>query len=201
MLNKQSGWALWYITESENELSEISNETVDVSLISSTKRLEWLAGRSLIKALVENCGLDFYGIEKDEFGKPFLKHNSHYISLSHSYPYVAAQIDPVRAVGIDLEQPKSKLLNIAHRVLSPVELNDAGSDVVKHCIYWCGKEAMYKSYGKRGLSFANHLLIEPFDRMRTGDLRGKIIANGNSRELTLAYSVQTDYVLVFTTPG
>jgi 4'-phosphopantetheinyl transferase len=198
MSSKESGWGLWFITEAEQELSEASKETVDPSIVSNTKRLEWLAGRSLIKALVENCGLDFYGLEKDEFGKPFLKRHTHHISLSHSYPYVAAQIDPTCAVGIDLEQPKPKLLNIAHRVLSVVELKDAGTDIIKHCIYWCSKEALYKSYGKRGLHFADHLLIEPFELKRSGDLKGKIIANSNSREMALTYSVQPDYVLVYT---
>jgi len=196
--DKQSGWALWFITEQESELTEASGEQVDSSIVSYTKRLEWLAGRALIKSLVEQCGLEFRGIDKDEFGKPFLKEYSHPISLSHSYPYVAAQIDPAIEVGIDLEQPKSKLLNVAHRVLSVTELEDAGSDVTKHCIYWCAKEAMYKSYGKRGLHFANHLLVAPFELTRSGDLKGKIIADGNSRELGLVYSVQPEYVLVYT---
>jgi 4'-phosphopantetheinyl transferase len=196
--DKQSGWALWFITEQESELTEASGEQVDSSIVSYTKRLEWLAGRALIKSLVEQCGLEFHGLAKDEFGKPFLKEYSHPISLSHSYPYVAAQIDTKIEVGIDLEQPKSKLLNIAHRILSPTEFQDAGKDVIKHCIYWCAKESMYKSYGKRGLHFADHLLISPFELKRSGDLVGRIIANGTQRELELAYSVQPDYVLVHT---
>jgi len=196
--SQQSGWALWFITEHEDELSEISGEHVDTTIVSYTKRLEWLAGRALIKSLVEQCGMEFYGLEKDEFGKPYLKKHPHLISLSHSYPYVAAQIDPNHEVGIDLEQPKSKLLNIAHRVLSAQELEDAGTDVIKHCVYWCAKEALYKSYGKRGLHFADQLHIAPFPLMRNGDLIGKITTDGYSRELALIYSIQPDYVLVHT---
>ncbi len=196
--DKQSGWALWFITEAEPELFEASGELLDTSIVSYTKRLEWLAGRALIKSLVEQCGMEFYGLEKDEFGKPFLKNHAHHISLTHSYPYVAAQIDPTLEVGIDLEQPKAKLLTIAHRVLSQQELTDAGTDVIKHCVYWCAKEALYKSYGKRGLHFTDHLHVAPFALMRTGDLQGKIIKNGYSRELALIYSIQPDYVLVHT---
>ena len=196
--SKQSGWALWFITENENELVEASGDSIDSSIVSYTKRLEWLAGRSLIKSLVEQCGMEFYGLEKDEFGKPSLKNHTHFISLSHSHPYVAAQIDPMLEVGIDLEQPKEKLLTIAHRVLSQPELEDAGTDVIKHCVYWCAKEALYKSYGKRGLHFADHLYVAPFALMRNGDLHGKIAKNGYSRELDLIYSIQPDYVLVHT---
>jgi phosphopantetheinyl transferase len=196
--SEQSGWALWFITETEQELSEISGESIDNTIISYTKRLEWLAGRALIKSLVEQCGLDFYGLEKDEYGKPFLKEHTHPISLSHSFPYVAAQIDQTTEVGIDLEQPKPKLLNIAPRVLSSQELEDAGTDITKHCVYWCAKEALYKSYGKRGLHFANHLIVAPFVLRRGGELQGKIVVDGYSRELGLIYSIQPEYVLVHT---
>lgn len=196
----QSGWALWFISEGEAELGSLTGENADPAIVSGTKRLEWLAGRLLLRTLVEQCGMDFYGLEKDEYGKPYLKNLPHQISLSHSYPYVAAQINPTLAVGIDLEQPKSKLLNIASRVLSPAELTDAGTNVLKHCVYWCAKEALYKSYGKRGLHFAVHLSVKPFTLMRSGELSGKIQVNGFKRELTLTYSIQPDYVLVCTKP-
>ncbi|MCW5910038.1 MAG: 4'-phosphopantetheinyl transferase superfamily protein [Cyclobacteriaceae bacterium] len=196
--NAQSGWALWFITEAEKELQEASGALIDETIASYTKRLEWLAGRALLKELVEQCGLEFYGLEKNAFGKPSLKKHLHHISLSHSYPYVAAQIDLHTEVGIDLEQPKAKLLSVAPRILASGELTDAGQDVIKHCVYWCAKEALYKSYGKRGLHFADHLNIKPFELARMGDLHGTIEINGFRRELPLHYLVQPDYVLVCT---
>ncbi|MCE7863719.1 MAG: 4-phosphopantetheinyl transferase [Bacteroidetes bacterium CHB5] len=196
--NAQSGWALWFITETEETLQEIGGVRMDNSVSSYTKRLEWLAGRVLLKELVEQCGLEFYGLEKNEFGKPTLRKHPHHISLSHSYPYVAAQIDLHLEVGIDLEQPKPKLLNIAPRILSSGELADAGEDILKHCVYWCAKEALYKSYGKRGLHFADHLLVKPFELARMGDLQGSIEINGFFRQLPLQYRIQPDYVLVCT---
>lgn len=196
--NAQSGWALWFITETEEELQEASGEIIDNTIASYSKRLEWLAGRALLKGLVEQCGMDFYGLTKNEFGKPSLLKHLHHISLSHSYPYVAAQIDLHTEVGIDLEQPKPKLLNIAPRVLASTELADAGQDITKHCVYWCAKEALYKSYGKRGLHFADHLIVKPFNLARIGDLHGTIEINGFSRELELQYRIQPDYVLVCT---
>jgi len=197
-LGKQSAWALWFITESEQELSFHTMETCPDEIVSIPKRLEWLSGRALIKALVENCGMEYLGLRKDEFGKPFLKEHAHQISLSHSHPYVAAQIHPVTPVGIDLEQPKDKLLKIANRVLSPEELADAGEDVTKHCVYWCAKEALYKIYGKRGLHFENQLNLEPFQLQRHGDLKGKITAAGQHHTVSLGYTVQPGYVIVYT---
>lgn len=194
----QSAWALWFISETEQEFTSHVDERPEPTITSPMKRLEWLAGRVLLQQLVEQSGLEYQGTIKNEFGKPFLKNLPHHISLTHSFPYVAAQIDLHHEIGIDLEQPKSKLLKIAHRVLSPAELMDAGSDVVKHCVYWCAKETMFKAYGKRGLHFSNQLQVKPFVLLNAGDIYGKINTDNNSRELTMSYLIQPDYVLVHT---
>ncbi len=196
--DQQSGWALWFITESEEALQQHVHESIPVEITSHQKRLEWLAGRLLIKTLVEKCGLVFQGMTKDEFGKPHLIHHSHFISLSHSYPFVAAQIDQYSLVGIDIEQPKEKLLKIAHRVLSKEEVQDAGMDTVKHCVYWCGKEALYKIDGKKGLHFINQLNITPFLLEKSGKLHGIISSNSGKQKVTLGYEVHQDFVVVYT---
>lgn len=198
---KQSGWAIWFITERKEELLELSPEPCPQEIISPQKQLEWLAGRVLIKTLVEHSGLSYAGLFKDEFGKPYLSGHPHPISLSHSFPYVAAQIDPATSVGIDLEQPKDKLLKIAHRIMAEEELADAGQDVTKHCVYWCAKEAMYKIHGKRGLIFSNHLTVVPFQLLKAGDLKGRIEDNGKSQQVDLHYMVQPEYILVYTKAG
>ncbi len=199
-MNQHSHWGLWYISESEQELGFEAMESCPEEIINPQKRLEWLAGRVLVRALVEHCGLTYGGIQKDEYGKPLLKDHPHRISLSHSFPYVAAQVDRDQDVGVDLEQPKPKLLTIAHRVLSPSEQRDAGEEVVKHCVYWCAKEAMYKIHGKRGLHFATQLLVDPFTLAQAGTLLGRIVSDHETLA-HLGYVVQADYVLVFTQPA
>lgn len=196
--SNQGAWALWYITETEQELISLLQEMPESTIIHSIKRREWLAGRILLQQLTEQFGGKYQGIVKDEFGKPFLKNLPHQISLSHSFPYVAAQIDLKHEIGIDLEQPKTKLLNIAHRILAPDELKDAGTNMVKHCVYWCAKEAMYKVYGKKGLFFLDQLHIEPFTLENTGDIYGKIKVDEITRHLIMTYFIQPDYVLVLT---
>ena len=196
----ESGWAIWVIQEAEQELAFKALEQCPEEIISQSKRLEWLAGRVLIMELVQQNQLIYSGIHKDSFGKPFLRDLSHHISLSHSYPYVAAQLDLLDSVGIDIEQPKEKLLAIASRVLSPVELKDAAKNVTKHCVYWCAKEAMYKIYGKRGLHFSSQLTIEPFELHENGKLKGLIIANDQKQNVNLLYRIESEYVIVYTNP-
>lgn len=198
-LGQESAWALWLISESEQELSFAAMESCPDDVISPQKRLEFLAGRTLVKSLSESIGIAYQGIRKDDHGKPFLKGHPHQISMSHSFPWVAAQIHASIPVGIDVEQPKPKLLTVAPRILSVEELNDAGENIVKHCIYWCAKEAMYKIYGKRGLHFNNQLNIEPFTLSTAGLLKGRISAERLHR-VSLGYEVQQEFVFVYTQP-
>lgn len=193
----ESAWGLWQITEEESDLSYASFETCPDEIIHPQKRLEYLAGRALMKALTESIGLTYEGVRKDEFGKPFLKSYPHQISLSHSYPYVAAQVDRNRPVGIDVEQIKEKLRQVGPRVLSPRELADADDSLVKLCIYWCAKEALYKIHGKRNVLFGDHLLVEPFALAESGSLRARIEVAPEA-QVPLRYSVTKAYVLVYT---
>jgi phosphopantetheinyl transferase len=149
---------------------------------------------------LEQNDLPYSGIHKDEFGKPFLRELTHHISLSHAYPYVAVQLDSNKSVGIDIEQPTEKLLRIAPRVLSMEELENAGSDIRKHCVYWCAKEALYKVYGKRGLHFADQLLVEPFILEETGDLKGTITVREEKLNVALSYEIEPEFVVVYTNP-
>ncbi len=193
-------WALWKITEDEPSLiSEIKGfEMVSDTLTNPQKRLEWLAGRVSTRHVMNALGLTFQGILKDEFGKPFPKGYNFQLSLSHSFPYVAVLLDKNQAVGIDLEQPKEKLLKIASRVHHPNELQDLGTDIVKHCIYWCAKESLIKLYGRKDLIFAENMFIESFQRENEGDIVGKMIIKGDVTWVPLHYVVYPNFVLVFT---
>ena len=191
-------WALWRIEEEEDTLAEIVPfEKISDTITSPQKRLEWIAGRVLVKEVMEAMDLNFEGIVKDEFGKPFPQGYDYQLSLSHSFPFVAVLIDKYESVGIDLEQPKEKLLRIASRIHSEDELKDAGSDVIKHCIYWCAKESLIKIYGKKDLIFSENMKILPFQRQMEGNIIGKIIVKDAERVIPLYYQVTPEFVLVF----
>lgn len=190
-------WGYWRILEDEKSLqAEVPHEMPADALTNPLKRLEFLAVRSLIKALLQRWDFSFRGLKKDPYGKPFLIDSVFQISLSHSYPYVAAIIHRHKNVGIDLEQPKDKLLRIAPRILADEELTDAGENVTKHCIYWCAKEALTKIYGKKDLVFAKNLLIKPFPLAPQGQIIGRILANHTETAIPLEYIVCDNFVVV-----
>lgn len=196
--SNERAWGLWHIRESEAELIDLIREfeTIPSTITHEQKRLEFCVGRVLAKTLLEKLSVTFEGIIKDEFGKPFFKNNPYQLSLSHSYPYVGALIDKNKSVGIDVEQIKSKLLKIAPRVLHPTELKDAGDNEIKHCIYWCAKEALIKIYGKKDLVFAENLIIKPFTLQNQGNISGRIIVNSTETTIPLYYEVHNGFTVV-----
>jgi 4'-phosphopantetheinyl transferase EntD len=195
---KNYAWALWRLAEDEDFLKHLvpGLEPIPNHITNVKKRLEFIGARVLIAELLKQWGHEFHGLTKDEFGKPYPKNYPYQISLSHSYPYVAAILQKHGSVGIDLEQPKEKLLRVASRVLHPEELADAGTDIVKHCIYWSAKESLVKIHGKKDLVFAENIRISPFSREKTGFLVGRLIVDTIETAIPLQYFVEQNFVVV-----
>jgi 4'-phosphopantetheinyl transferase len=194
--------AIYHITETYNDLLlQLNPNTKDRDLLLTfthdQKKLEWVAGRLTLKYLTEEFGLEYHGIQKDAFGKPSLRGHKVEISLSHSYPYVAAILDSTMDVGIDLEQPKDKLIKIGPRFLNTTELKDAGNDLRKLCILWCAKEALYKIYSAKGLIFKENLFIHPFERKQSGFLDALISINDKQWRYLIKYEDRGDFLIAF----
>ena len=144
-------------------LSLTISEQEDLATISHpAQRVEWLACRVSVRQLVEAQGMQYGGLYKDEFGKPHLIDSPWHISLSHTTGWAAAVLHRSRPVGIDIEPIRDQFRRVVPRVLSDSEIAHAAGDLNRLAIYWCAKEALYKLYGKRQLTFREHLHIEPF---------------------------------------
>ena len=146
-------------------------------------------------AISEAAGIPYLGMHKNEHGKPLLNGSDSEISISHSFPYVAAIWHPNQPVGIDLEQPKEKLVQISPRFLNDRELTITGKDTTKLCIFWSAKEALYKIYSKRGLIFKRDLEVNPEDEYPWSLLKGTINKE-QSLTFNLSVTIQNDYILV-----
>ena len=155
------------ITEDEptlwKDLSLTISEQEDLSSINHpAQRIEWLACRVAIRQLVEAQGMPYAGLKKDEFGKPHLINSPWHISLSHTAGWATAVLHRSRPVGIDIEPIRDQFRRVVPRVLSDSEIAHAAGDPDRLAVYWCAKEALYKLYGKRQLTFRDHLHVEPF---------------------------------------
>lgn len=126
------------------------------------QRVEWLACRWAVRQLAEMQGLAYAGLQKDAFGKPHLIGLPGSISLSHTGGWAAAVLHRSKPVGIDIEPVRDQFRRVVPRVLSTDEIAHANDDSGRLAVYWCAKEALYKLYGKRNLTFREHLHVEPF---------------------------------------
>ncbi len=192
---------IWKIEEQEEELlgRAIGLEAIPEKLRHPNRRLEFVAGRVLVKELMQEIHLAFEGVTSNEFGKPILVNSTCQLSITHSFPYVAALVDAQKPAGIDLEQVNYRLLKMAPRVFHVSELRDAGRHPVKHTLIWSGKETLMKIYGKRDVVFSEHLRIDPFRiNPEGGEMMGHILVEGAEADVPLAYRLLDNFVLVYT---
>ena len=201
-INNKSAYAVWEITESVDQLRDLVESTPNVQLpdadvTNRVKQVEWMAGRLLLSSLVTELGGEYPGVYKDQYGKPHLKDSDLHISLSHSYPLVAAIVQD-SPVGIDVEQPKQKLRRISARFLTENEKKVCGDNLELLCTYWCAKEALYKLYGKKKLIFKENLSVNYKEKEGIIDLSGKVIVNDSSETYQLQLEKVKDSLMIFT---
>jgi 4'-phosphopantetheinyl transferase len=201
-INTNSVWCLWEITESKeqlmNKLVLSEDGKHEIEMISHpVKQKERLAARCCVQELVKHIGKEYEGIVKDEHDKPHLVGLNHHISITHSFPYAAAILHKKLPVGIDIQKPVEKLGRIAHRFLNEQEFSDSQGDVKKICVYWAGKEAIYKLNGKVGLNFKNDIEIAPFELHKRDVVKSVFSIGENSARIALNYQEFRGHIVAY----
>ena len=167
-LNNDCQVMLWRIEEDEPTLwaglQLTAEEKLDLRGITHPdQRVEWLACRVAVRDLTIENGLVYKGLIKDEYGKPHpIGDTTAYLSISHTSGWAAAVWHKNRPVGIDIEPIRDQFTRVVPRVLSDSEIAHAAGRPDRLAVYWCAKECLYKLYGKRQLTFREHLHIDPF---------------------------------------
>ena len=157
LISSHSAYAVWNIQETNQMLLDLIKEEPPENL-HPTRLAEWIVGRILVESLCIQFGLKYQGISSQETGKPYLNGHTAQISISHSFPMAAAMIHLEKSCGIDLERARKKLITIQDKFLNESEIHYAG-DIDKLCAIWCGKEVLYKIYGRKKLSMKDETSI------------------------------------------
>jgi len=193
---------MWEITENVDQLlhkiilSDDGRDEID-HISHPIKQRERLASRCCIQELVKHTGKEYKGITKDDHDKPFLVDLSYHISISHCYPYAVAILHKKLPVGIDIEKPVEKLGRISHRFLNEEEFNDSMGDLRKLCIYWSGKEAIFKLNGKVGLNFKNDIRIHPFTLHKRDVVKSEFSIGENLARVALNYQEINGHIIAY----
>lgn len=178
-VNKDTKVLIWKIEESFDtlysgiSLTEKSENRISKMLSDIHKR-----GYLSIRHLLKIEGYTDHDLVYNGDGKPDLKDGKH-ISISHSHEFSGIIIS-TSEVGIDIEKQRDKILNIANKFTPLKEYRTLANDsavIQKLTIVWCAKEALYKLYANRGVSFLHHVDVKDFqfeDMQTTAD----IIFNG-----------------------
>ena len=132
------------------------------SIENPIKKLESIAARYCLHQLSPE--FDSLILVQNDRNRPFFEDSDWHISLTHSYPYVAAACSRDYRIGIDLEKPGRSIEKIAPRFLSAAELAKWKGTSNLMTLAWSAKESIYKAVGKPGLSFQKEIEISDFEQ-------------------------------------
>ncbi|MFD0750501.1 4'-phosphopantetheinyl transferase family protein [Mucilaginibacter calamicampi] len=199
-IDDDTEFALWKIEEQADELYQQlqlnDEEKAFVEGISSGKRhLHWLGTRVLLRKMLNTE--EYIDCRIDEHGKPYLYTLPYHISLSHSFDYAAVMISRKSPVGIDVEQIKQKVERIAHKFMRPAELGfiDDKHKIEQLYVCWCAKEAVYKCYGQKEVSFADDISLQPFKLADKGLVEALLQKGNVNINYTVGYLQYEDYMI------
>jgi 4'-phosphopantetheinyl transferase EntD len=151
---------LWKIAEPMEFFEKLPEHWPLVTPSNPIKRTESLAARYCLHDLCLRMGIANPVLKQDERDRPYLADSNWKISLTHSFPFVAAVCSLHQEVGIDIEKKGRKIEKIAPRFLNKTEFTDRSSDHVALTLAWSIKESIYKAANVPGLSFRDAIALE-----------------------------------------
>lgn len=137
------------------------------------KKREWATARMAIHDALETLHVPYPGFFKDEHGKSHSMNGQGYVSLTHTPGFAAAIFHREQPVGIDMDLIREKILRIGFRFLDPSELDFLEKDPAHYTMAWSAKESIFKCQGRKGVSFRDNILLDPFSPNAT-QIKGRI---------------------------
>lgn len=149
-------------------------ETILKNKKSAIQKSESLAARYCLFEICKTLNVEYAQLDVNENGAPLFIDSDLEISLTHSYPYVAAIVCQKKSIGIDIEKKGRKILKIAPRFLNEREFERWQNDHIQLTLAWSMKESIYKACKTPGLSFQNAInLSENFTNPFTSEVENE----------------------------
>jgi 4'-phosphopantetheinyl transferase len=192
---------IWKITETFSELlNEVQlNDKSKLRLNGMKSQLHQCAFLS-VRKLLQESGYSDFDLYYDEFGKPHLKDGNH-ISISHSHEFSTIIVSN-QIVGVDIEMQREKIISIADKFVNLTELNrlqrfDKEDYIKKLTVKWGAKEAIFKIRNEKGISFKDHIQVNPFEIGDKETIAFLEIEN-TKQEFTIYFEEIRNFTLVYT---
>ncbi|WP_395054279.1 4'-phosphopantetheinyl transferase family protein [Flavobacterium sp.] len=200
--SKNTKILIWKITESFQELnSQVVLEPSNIIRLNEMKsemhQRAFLSVRKLLQEINHTDADLFY----DEFGKPHLKSikkptEFSEISITHSHQFSAIIISN-KKVGIDIELQREKIIKIANKFsIEHIDKKVKQNYIKKLTVIWGAKEAIFKIKNEKGISFKDHIQVQPFE---IEDNKTTAILNLNSKleNFKIHFQEFENYTLVY----
>ena len=206
---------LWHLSETPAELwlslSAVTYSALVPATADATRQAQWLAGRALIHALINNLPAPAppnLVVHNDATGRPWLAGDARglVVSLSHSGAWVAAVLAQGGRVGVDVEIIRDKAQRLASKFLNEIEWTDAqaatqaspATTSAYYTLLWSAKETLYKLAAQRGIIFKEQLLLAAFVPHEAGEIPATLALNGVQTRHCICYSQPAPgYVLTY----
>ena len=189
-LDNDAEIGVWQITETEEELKELSSTPTDemeeISFIrSESLRKQRLAVRALLNTMFD----DKVYLSHHDNGKPYIENNPINISITHTAKYVAVILHEEENVGIDIESLDRDFSVVEKKALSEDEIEDLEDEKRNEqlAIYWCAKEAIFKLLSRYNVDFAEQIEVERFRPRGEGELEATFTYKDEEEEFDLEY--------------
>jgi Phosphopantetheinyl transferase len=199
-LDNDAEIGVWQITETEEELKELSSTPTDemeeISFIrSESLRKQRLAVRALLNTMFD----DKVYLSHHDNGKPYIENNPINISITHTAKYVAVILHEEENVGIDIESLDRDFSVVEKKALSEDEIEDLEDEKRNEqlAIYWCAKEAIFKLLSRYNVDFAEQIEVERFRPRGEGELEATFSYKDEEEEFDLEYITFDRHVLVW----
>ena len=199
-LDNEAEIGVWQITETEEELKELSSTPTDemeeISFIrSESLRKQRLAVRALLNTMFD----DKVYLSHHDNGKPYIENNPINISIAHTAKYVAVILHEEENVGIDIESLDRDFSVVEKKALSEDEIEDLEDEKRNEqlAIYWCAKEAIFKLLSRYNVDFAEQIEVERFRPRGEGELEATFTYKDEEEEFDLEYITFDRHVLVW----
>src|SRR5262245_8904102 len=168
-INESTRLGIWKIEENEDFFK--NNVPLQRDVTHPHKRLQHLAGRFLLRFLFPDFPYEL--IQIADTRKPYLPNDQYHFSISHCGDFAAAIVSKKSRVGIDIEIPMGKIVQVQGKFLSLAEkeiwaIHNQRPGIPELPItrfelltlLWSSKEAVYKWYGDGGVDFRQNIQLQ-----------------------------------------
>ena len=191
-INAHTLLGCWKVEESYDDLIMRYGHLTDV--VSHYKSIHRRISKLCVYALLyQMTGDETLIITHNDDGKPFIEGWN--ISISDTQGYVAVMISRDERVGVDIEYMSNRVTKIAERFIRD---DEEAESVGKQLVHWCAKEAVYKLFSEHHLGYFD-MRLGAFPLGASGVFPVEIAKIGRSVEV--AFRMNADYVLTFTSTG